>query len=77
MAQHIPAKLFTQKAIQKIVQSIEKQRYFKTSMRFDDVEKNVYQTLRSVPESIVWGGKAIFEVHTDDSGNVIEIYLVA
>jgi hypothetical protein len=64
-------------AINKIVAGILKQRHFKTSMRYFEVDKNVYQTDRNVPESIVWGGKATFEVHTDDKGIIKDIYLVA
>lgn len=90
MAQHIPIEQFEQKAIQNIDKSIRKQGYFRTSMKFEPLapeyeetpEDQVYMTHRSVPNSIVWGGKASFEVHTkpifgSNKKEVTKIYLIA
>jgi hypothetical protein len=76
MAQHIPVEQIEHPFIQKLAQSIRKQRYFKTSMKYYDVAPNVYATDRRVPTSVVYGGRATFEVHTVN-GKVSEIYLVA
>jgi hypothetical protein len=90
MAQHIQIDTFDNKAIKKIAKSIRGYRYFETSMKFnliDDeqyhetVRDRVYVTSRTVPNSIVHGGKALFEVHTtpaSGSGRIVtNIYLVA
>jgi hypothetical protein len=77
MAQHIPIELFKQKAIKKIEQGIRSQRYFRGSFKYEEVEKNIFTTSRRVPESIVFGGWASFEVHTIDGRKIEKIYLVA
>lgn len=87
MAQHIPIELFKQKAIQKIAKSIHAQRYFTTSMKFEELpleyaegDDRAFVTYRTVPESIVAGGRATFEVHCKQLKyglEVTKIYLVA
>lgn len=90
MAQHIKTHLIDHEAIRKIEKSIRGQRYFKTSMKFNEItdedyketlRDEVYITHRNVPNSIVTGGRATFEVHTtpaQTSGRLVTgIYLVA
>ena len=81
---------FEHNAIKKIAESIRGYRYFDTSMKFQHINDEryhetlrdkVYVTHRNVPESIVTGGKASFEVHTTPASGagrlVTNIYLVA
>lgn len=77
MAQHIDASRIDDTRIQRIVEGIRKQKYYRTSMRYETVDTNIYATHRRVPESIVAGGRATFEVHTNDRGIAERIYLVA
>lgn len=88
MAQHIPVEQFEDKTIQRIAQAIRNQQYFETSFKFErmpwDYEESptdkVYVAHRNVPQSIVAGGRASFEVHTRPQGSkriVTNIYLVA
>lgn len=79
MAQHYDERAFRDhKAVQKVFESIKKQKYFKTSMRFQEVAKNIYTTERFVGRGVVWGSnRATFEVHTDDRGAIKNIFLVA
>ena len=90
MAQHIQIDTIDNEKIKTIAKSIRGYRHFKTSMKFEHINDEryhetlrdeVYITHRNVPESIVTGGKASFEVHTTPaSGNgrlVTNIYLVA
>lgn len=89
MAQHIDADRIDNKRVQQIVASIRKQKYFKTSMKFSELpyadkenaSDEVYGCDRSVPESIVYGGRAFFEIHTKPAINfsreVTNIFLVA
>ena len=91
MAQHVPIHQFEQKKIKKIEESIRKQRYFSASLKYTKLTKDyneteddeVYITYRQVPETIVAGGFADFEVHTKPSKISIyyrtptNIYLVA
>lgn len=90
MAQHIQIDTIDHKAIKKIAKGIRGQRHFRTSMKYqyinderyhETARDEVYVTSRTVPESIVYGGKAMFEVHTtpaSGSGRLVtNIYLVA
>lgn len=76
MAQHIPIDQFEHPFIKGLAQSVRKQRYFKTSMKYYDVAPNIYATDRRVPTSVVAGGRATIEVHLVN-GKPAEIYLVA
>lgn len=64
-------------AIERIVSSILQQSTYRTSMLYRETAHNVFETDRRVPESIVKGGRATFEVHTDRDKTVRTIYLVA
>jgi len=77
MAQHIDAHKVSDGTIQKIVANILAQKYYRTSMKYRTVERGVYETDRRVPEHIVCGGIATFQVHTDEDGHVTNIYMVA
>ena len=83
MAQHIPIENFPQKQVQKIAESIRKDRYFLTSMKYEKLsyadketpDDEVYGTERSAPKSITGRGREFFEVHTkpysvSDDGSV-------
>lgn len=88
MAQHIPIEQFSQKAIKTIERSIRNQRYFRTSMKFEQLPSEysenegdqVFVTHRAVPKSICQF-KPTFEVHTKPNprgGRIAtNIYLVA
>lgn len=80
MAQHIPLEKIENKKLQERAKRIKAQgRISKGSLLWQEVEKNRFVYLKgiSVPESIVWGGRAELEVETDDSQNIKEVYLVA
>lgn len=90
MAQHIPADQIEDKIVQRIVNTIRHNKYFKTSMRYADLPyeeyketptDEVYTCYRSVPAYLVTGGKATFEIHTEprEHGGRIatNIYMVA
>lgn len=89
MAQHIKIEEFDQPQMQKINESIRKQKYFKTSMKFgklpDDYNETefdeVYYTVRNIPGGIVYGTiRGMFEIHTKPAKigrEVTNIYLVA
>lgn len=89
MALHINIVEFPQKKIREIENGIRKRRSFGGSLKYEELpddykqskDDKVYVTYRTVPESIVWGGKATFEVHTTSLPNgqrlATNIYLVA
>lgn len=89
MAQHINIVNYPQKKMRKFEEGIRKVRHFNGSLKYQELpddykqskDDKVYVTYRTVPESIVWGGKAAFEVHTTPlptGGRLAtNIYLVA
>lgn len=88
MAQHINIDEFDQPEMQKINESIRKQIYFKTSMKFEQLPTDynesendeVYFTERRIPGGIVYGSMyGLFEIHTKPAKvgrEVTKIYLV-
>lgn len=72
MAQHYPIDNFKQKAMQKIAQSIRATRYFKGSLRYEELPAEyqetptdrVFVTVRAVPKSIA-PVIATVEIHTE------------
>ena len=87
MAQHIPTKLFKQKAFRTIEHGIEyafkKSRgLLKCSFRYEflyhDNGVDIYKTTRKIPKGIVFGStEGEFEIHYSPDYNIINIYLVA
>jgi hypothetical protein len=89
MAQHVLADTIEDVTVQRIVKTIRKTRYFKTSMRYYDMPREynetetdeVYGCDRNVPDSLVFGGRATFEIHTEPlrhgGRTVSKIYMVA
>lgn len=88
MAQHIPTRMFKQKAFRKIENGIDyafnkSKGLMKTSLKYLFIGmqegKYVYITYRNIPKGIVCGSeKALLEIHFDKQRKIIsEIYLVA
>lgn len=84
MAQHLVADSIEDATVQRIVRTIRRTRYFKTSMRYYDMPADynetdtdeVYGCDRNVPEY----GRVTFEIHTEPlqhgGRTVSKVYLV-
>lgn len=90
MAQHIDARKIQDKSVKRILMSIQNTKHFRTSFKYFDVPyEDVKETLTDevfachckVPESVVFGGRGYFEIHTEPrpggGREASNIYLVA
>lgn len=73
MAQHISIETFEHETVKRIARSIRNQRSFSGSLKYEELrhkdykqspEDRVFVTHRTLPNSLVFGGRATIEVHT-------------